>query len=78
MKSSMRKIFSLIIVLSMCIMSLSSCGKKETVKETTVAKNETVESKVETTAKKIETERALNPDIKVAIKEVDKKQITMS
>lgn len=73
MKSSVRKIFSLIIVLSMCIMSLSSCGKKETVKETTIAKSETVESKVETTAKKIETERALNPDIKVATKEVDKK-----
>ena len=49
-----------------------SCGKKETIKETS-ATVETSKKIVETTAKPVETKREINPDIKVKTEEVDKK-----
>lgn len=68
----MKRIISIILVLSMGLLCLTSCIKKET-KETTIATIETTEKKIEATTKQKETQRELNPDIKVRTKEVDKK-----
>ena len=68
----MKKKFYLIIAFTICLFNLFSCGKKETVKETQAA-IETTKKAEESTTKKKETERELNPEIKVATKEVDKK-----
>lgn len=68
----MKKLSYIIIVLSLCLFSLFSCAKKESVKETETIVA-TTKKAVETTTKQKETERELNPEIKVETKEVDEK-----
>ena len=70
----MKKLLSLVLIFSMMLIALSSCGKKkEEVKEETTTKIETTAAETETTAKKVELSRTLNPDIRVEAKETDKK-----
>ncbi|MBR3288647.1 MAG: hypothetical protein IKI71_02650 [Lachnospiraceae bacterium] len=68
----MKRRIYLIVAVLICIVNLFSCGKKESVKETQVT-TETTKVAVETTTKQKEIEKELNPEIKVATKEVDKK-----
>ena len=68
----MKKLSYIIIVLSLCLFSLFSCAKKESIKKTETVVD-TTKKVVETTTKQKETERELNPEIKVETKEVDEK-----
>ena len=69
----MKRLISLLIALSICVSCLASCAKKDVRQETNIV-IETTNKVSETTTKQKETaERKLNPSIKVATKEVDKK-----